>query len=100
MIDVMDAIKKSTEFLDQLSSLSGSTTSINDVRVEEVELSRDDNFWIVTLGWNDYAKAKRPTTMAQLAGAATEYVWTLKTFYISVEDGSITKMMIRDINDD
>lgn len=66
------------------------------LELEEVELSDDERFWLVTLGYS--VKRTNPTAsevMSAPAGTTPDSVRTYKVFTIDVESGEVRSMKRR-----
>jgi hypothetical protein len=55
MIDVKIAVNAAYEYLKSLQDIMAS--SLPDLRLEEVELSEDQSFWLITLGFDKPEKS-------------------------------------------
>lgn len=62
-----------------------------DLRLEEVELSEDKNFWLITLGFERPVKNKTP--LAEIAIMSREY----KIFRVNSQTGEVEAMKIRQV---
>lgn len=83
-LTVRDAVFAATEFL---KSLDREVLPQNGgVRLEEVELSEDEQYWLVTLS---YQVENFP-----------ELVREYKSFKIHTESGKVVAMKIREVNED
>lgn len=69
---------------------------IVDLRLEEVELSEDERFWNVTLGYLLPNTNPSDATLAILQGAS-KYVRRYKVFKIDARTGDCTSMKIREL---
>jgi len=59
--------------------------NITDIRVEEIELSEDELYWYITLGYS--AKIEEPSFFAE----------KYKTFKIQSKDGAVVAMKMRKV---
>jgi len=76
MLDVKQAVEKAQRYLKTLYRNKG----FLNLMLEEVELSSDDRYWLVTLGWDlDVMGTRR----------------TYKVFKIDAETGEVISMKIR-----
>jgi len=66
--------------------------SYSNLALEEVELSSDEEFWLITLGFTPPAN-----NLIALAGANVKREY--KIFKIKSESGNVISMKIRSIND-
>jgi hypothetical protein len=69
--------------------------SIEDLRLEEVELSDDKQFWFVTLGYNRPVD-KSQNLLAELV-PSSKFERDYKIFKIDAETGDVKAMKIREI---
>ncbi len=87
MVDVKEAVKQALEYFTGLYQ-----GSYSNLALEEVELSDDEDYWLITLGFTP------PTTgLGALAGANIRREY--KIFRIKSETGKVLSMKIRIIND-
>ncbi len=92
-IDVRQAVIAAKEYLQSLRDQIGML--IEDLRLEEVELSDDKKFWLITLGFSRPAyKAKNP--LADLTDSP-KYEREYKIFKIDSETGEVQSMKIREV---
>lgn len=90
MIDIRTAVNAANRYLTSLQDVMGN--SLQDVRLEEVELSDDHKFWLVTLGFDTVAKNRTALDM-QLRGPQRDY----KLFRVNAETGEVEAMKIRKV---
>ncbi len=91
MIDVKQAVKVAAEYLVDLYA----PDAFSDVQLEEVELTEDENYWLITLSY------KKPMTEVNLLGpigimadlAKNEKGY--KIFKIEADTGKVVSMKIR-----
>ncbi|WP_016952270.1 hypothetical protein [Anabaena sp. PCC 7108] len=57
MIDVRTAVSAASQYIESLKDIMGS--SLPDLRLEEVELSEDKSFWLITLGFDAPLKPQK-----------------------------------------
>lgn len=76
MVDIKRAVQNATEYLHQLG-----LRIYSDVELEETELSEDEKFWIVTLGYKRDAIGPRK----------------YKSFTVRASDGEVVAMKIRTV---
>lgn len=92
-IDVKKAVYAAQNYLTSIQHMIGGR--IEDVRLEEVEISEDEKHWFVTLGFaapTEKAANKLGETLA-LSQSSREY----KIFKIDSETGEVRAMKIREI---
>jgi hypothetical protein len=88
MIDVKQAVQAASDFIKQLYGAN----QLKQLTLEEVELTDDDRFWLVTLGFS------RPELVSPLEAFATakqrrEY----KILKIHADSGKVQSMKIREV---
>lgn len=87
MLEVREAVKVATEYIQTLFS----EKQIPELRLEEVELTPDNQFWEVTLSF----VVREPTAYLSLGDAARTREY--KTFRINAETGQVQSMKIRKV---
>lgn len=87
MLEVKEAVKIATEYIQTLFS----ERQIPELRLEEVELSPDNQFWEVTLSF----VVREPTAYLSLGDAARTREY--KIFRINAETGQVQSMKIRKV---
>jgi hypothetical protein len=90
MIDVKTAVQQAMVyakdmFTPAVPGLSVPSLSLPGLLLEEVELSDDEKFWLVTLGWD-----------ADRLGTSRIY----KIFKVRAEDGEVVSVKIRTLQND
>ena len=90
-INVKQAVITAQQYFNSIKNmiLSG-TDKIEDLRLEEVELSQDKQFWLITLGFDCVNRNNRLQVVPQYA---REY----KIFKINAETGEVESMKIREL---
>ncbi|MDR3223854.1 MAG: hypothetical protein LBT66_09030 [Methanobrevibacter sp.] len=88
MIDRIDRKKAIKNSIDYVEDVYG---SLNGLNLEEIDISDDERFWLITLGWN---RIKKATGISELGSIfpSTERVY--KTFYVNSSNGEVEKMKI------
>ncbi len=87
MVDVKEAVNQTLEYFRDLYQ-----GSYSNLALEEVELSEDEDYWLITLGFTP------PTTgIGALAGVSLKRDY--KIFRVNAESGKVLSMKIRTIND-
>jgi hypothetical protein len=89
MIGVKEAVKIAMEYLATLYE----DKDLRDVLLEEVRLSDDDQYWLVTLGFSRPV----PTNSYLEAMGAESLKREYKVFEISAETGAVRSMQIRQV---
>ncbi|MBO1437913.1 hypothetical protein [Meiothermus sp. CFH 77666] len=87
MLEVKEAVKIATEYIQTLFT----DKQIPELRLEEVELSPDNQFWEVTLSF----VVREPTAYLSLGDAARTREY--KIFRINAETGQVQSMKIRKV---
>jgi hypothetical protein len=90
MIDVKQAVASALRYMSELYA----NEKVLDLRLEEVEHSEDDRFWLITLSY----LREVPTTgvAAPLARVlAPDYQRDYKTLKIDADSGTVDSMKIR-----
>lgn len=92
MLSVKEAVEAAENWVRELYPKK----ELQHLRLEEVELSSDDRYWRITLGWVE--PAVRENT---LAAALTKDVQRLprvyKTLEVNAETGRVKSMKIREV---
>lgn len=89
-IDVRAAVHAAENYLNSLQDKIG--TGIQDVRLEEVELSEDKTYWLITIGFNRLTDtASNPLGLPAIPQHEREY----KIFKIDTTTGEVKSMKIR-----
>lgn len=91
VIEVREAVEAAKEFAREVFEYE----DLKYLRLEEIELSRDEEYWEVTLGWVTPEDARRSTSGIALVKGATELPRTYKTFHVNAETGEVESMKIR-----
>ena len=86
-MDVKEAVEVATKHFEDLYP----TTSLRDVLLEEVELSEDEQTWLVTLGFD----RKLPGTLGAIG--ANEYSRAYKLFKIDDQTGKVYSVTMRKV---
>lgn len=87
MLEVKEAVKVATEYIQTLFA----EKQIPELRLEEVELSQDSQFWEVTLSF----VTREPTAYLSLGDAARTREY--KVFRVNAETGQVQSMKIRKV---
>ncbi len=89
MIDLKTSAQAALEFFNSVSPHHG-----DPVLVEEVELSEDGRYWLITLGYN---LPNEPPDVWGLLDAGGKQHREYKTFKIDRETGEVRSMKIRKV---
>lgn len=93
-IDARGAVMAAKKYFDDLQELIGNT--LQDILLEELELSEDKKFWLITLGFNrPVHKTKNPLIPEIMP--SPEYKREYKLFKIDSETGEVQSMKIREV---
>lgn len=98
MIEVSDAIEKAMELFNVVYAERIAAGDIVDVLTEEVELSHDEQYWTITLGFSRKGEINPATLGEALGQIDPKLVRKHKTFKIQAATGKIVSMKIRDPN--
>lgn len=95
-INVRSAVSATKNYLTSMIDLLG---AIQDIRLEEVELSQDKKFWLITLGYNRKKDIALPLEVdandlsPEFVGIERDY----KIFTVNAETGEVESMKIREL---
>lgn len=91
--DVRSAVSVAQNYFHSIQDLLG--TPLEDLRLEEVELSEDKKFWLITLGFSrPMDKSQNP--LGDLV-AFPKHERDYKIFKVDVETGDVQSMKIREL---
>lgn len=88
IIDVKTAVSAAYNYLISIQDMMGN--ELQDIRLEEVELFEEKNFWSITLGFDNPVKTKNLLDI-QLGLPQREY----KVFKVNAHTGEVEAMKIR-----
>jgi len=91
MVDVKEAVGKAMDYLKDMYQID----QFKDVLLEEVDLSEDNKFWNVTIGFTRRQETTSGGPMATLIGQSTEFKREFKVFQIDSENGALRSMRTR-----
>ncbi|GAB4280184.1 MAG: hypothetical protein Fur0025_07960 [Oscillatoriaceae cyanobacterium] len=93
-IDVRAAVRAAANYLQSIQDL----IPAENLRLEEVEISEDQNFWLITLGFNE-AKKEQPNLNNSLfmAGITPNETRQYKIFRVNSHTGEVEAMKIRNL---
>ena len=91
MVNVKDAVAKAMDYLKDMYQLE----QFKDVLLEEVDISEDNKYWNVTIGFTRRQESTSGGPMATLIGQSTEYKREFKVFQIDAESGDLRSMRSR-----
>ncbi len=85
MIDVKDAVKTAREYAEYLLG------EVPQLELEEVELTDDERYWRVTLGFDG-----GPANPLQITFGNAPRLRKYKVFEVKADDGTVRSMKIRE----
>jgi hypothetical protein len=91
MVDVKEAVGKAMDYLKDMYQID----QFKDVLLEEVDLSEDDKFWNVTIGFTRGQESTSRGPMATLIGQSAEFKREFKVFQIDAQSGALRSMRSR-----
>ncbi len=91
MIDVKQAVRAAIKFAEETLG----PEEASGARLEEVELSSDDAFWLITLGLRDRVAVEARTAWETLSAAPVKREY--KVFKIDVGTGKVVSMKMRNV---
>jgi len=94
-IDVRSAVISAKEYLENLQDIMG---TIDDILLEEVELSENKSFWYVTLSFKRPVDNKEKTFIPDVDSLTAKYERHYKVFTVDTTTGEINSMKIRSVN--
>ena len=94
-IDVRDAVIAAKKYFEEIQDMMGN--SINDILLEEVELSENKRLWYVTLGFSRPIVKTERTLFPDSIPSAIKYEREYKIFIVDAVTGEVKSMKIREI---
>jgi hypothetical protein len=91
MIDVKEAVKRAMDYLEEMYD----TTKFKDVLLEEVEMTEDNKYWNVTVGFTRRQTSTAEGPMASLVGPSDQFRREFKVFKIDTKNGIMRSMKIK-----
>ena len=91
MIDVKIAVKTAMSFFNEMYP----DNDFKNILLEEIELSDDQSYWNVTIGFSKYLP-ELSSPMAQITSGSAGHRRVYKIFKVDSKDGTVKAMMIRD----
>jgi hypothetical protein len=97
MIDVKTAVNSAYDYLRTVQNMMGG--ELEEIRLEEVELSEDKHSWLVTLGYDLPVKNRSQIEALMTAADSLRKVFKreYKLFSINSETGEVEAMKIRQV---
>ncbi|MBO3463984.1 hypothetical protein [Aetokthonos hydrillicola] len=93
-IDVRSAVMAAKKYFEDIQDMIGN--SINDILLEEVELSENKKLWYVTLGFSRPAVKNERTLIPDVISLAARNEREYKVFTVDAETGEVKSMKIRE----
>ena len=91
MVDVKQAVAKAMDYLKDMYQID----QFKDIMLEEVDLSEDNKYWNVTIGFTRRQESTSGGPMATLIGQSTEFKREYRVFQIDAESGDLRSMRSR-----
>jgi hypothetical protein len=99
MIEVKAAVGQAVAYLESITDLLiQNGEQIQDLRLEETELSEDGKYWFITLGYDRPLPAHRdPLSILSGVGENRRYQREYRIFKIESDSGVVKSMKIREL---
>jgi len=95
MIDVKAAVQAASRYFQSIQGLVGIDNPPENLQLEEVEISEDRNFWLITLGFERLVRGeKHPLVSVE---PPPKYERAYKLFRVNAETGEVEAMKIREV---
>jgi hypothetical protein len=91
MVDVKQAVGKAMDYLKDMYQID----QFKDVLLEEVDLSEDNKYWNVTIGFTRLQDSTSGGPMATLIGQSAEFKREYKVFQLDSTTGDLRSMRSR-----
>ena len=91
MVDVKQAVARAMGYLEDMYRIE----QFKDVLLEEVDLSEDNKYWNVTIGFTRRQETTSGGPMATLIGQSSEFKREFKVFQIDSKNGDLRSMRSR-----
>ena len=91
MVDVKQAVGEAMDYLKDMYQID----QFKDVLLEEVDLSEDNKYWDVTIGFTRLQDSTSGGPMATLIGQSAEFKREYKVFQIDSKTGDLRSMRSR-----
>lgn len=92
-IDVKQAVERAKTAADQFFD----DLDLVDLTLEEVEMTEDENHWLITLGFYVPNRNQGQDNLAFAIGRDNKYLRKYKTFKIDASTGRVLSMKIRQV---
>ena len=94
MLTVKEAVRAAESWVRDLYAGG----ALDQLRLEEVEITDDDRSWLITLGWREPG-VKMPAVLAPVLGDEVPvHPRTYKTLEVDTETGAVRSMKIREVS--
>jgi hypothetical protein len=93
MIDVKQAVKAAYDYMKEVYP-----EQLHELRLEEVERSEDERYWLITMGYTEEKPQARPRNIGQALdqfGRIPQIQRAYKALKIDAETGDVESMKIR-----
>lgn len=94
-IDVRSAVIAAKQYFENIKDMMGD--SINNILLEEVELSENKKFWYVTLGFSRPVAKNEKSLIPDAISLVTKTEREYKMFIVDAETGEVKSMKIREV---
>lgn len=84
-LNAKEAVEKASEYLHDIKGIAS-----NQIKIEEIELTEDKKYWLVTLSYNEYLR------LAIFQSLPTEKK-IYKIFKVDANTGEVLSMKIREL---
>jgi hypothetical protein len=98
MIDVKAAVESAYQYFQDIQNLVGE--KLEDLRLEEVELSEDKHSWLITLGYDRPVKSRsqlEELLASQISLKEKIFKREYKLFKVNSDTGEVESMKIRQV---
>lgn len=95
MLDSKSAVESARTYIQSIQDVLNNP--LENLRLEEVELSEDEKHWLITLGYDNPDKPKDLSNMHLIAPHLARLAREYKVFQIGAEDGMVRSMKIRQV---
>ena len=91
MIDVKEAAKSAAEYFADLYP----SDTYTDLQLEEVELTEDEKYWLITLSYKKTEEPREPTQFEKILNLPVSMGREYKHFKIAADNGKVYAMKRR-----
>ena len=93
MLDAISAVESARAYIRKIQEVLGSP--LENLRLEEVELSEDETHWLITLGYDNPDTPKDLSNMRLIAPHLAHLARDYKVLLCGADDGLVKSMKIR-----